>query len=361
MGFLMGNKITLESKLHTAFTFNRLSTELLVISQINLNIKSLTTFSAAVHLLALRMFPAEVPSKLIQTHKSSPANGTSAGDLLIMPRPAITRGVAIQKLFSEPFLSGIVRVVSLVVHFQCLWILESLVAATVGTLKGPSVLDQIDRHSRDLSILSILLVPAQLGTPPSFLLCRLLIVVVVVVVLLLCGWLKPRFRLVIQKPIIGGEACVLEPVMRRMQKVEIIIQVLLGYDVLERGNQVGMHRGRVKGPRSSRESAMGMAMAEPFERRSRMVVLQNPLHRIRRIKNAHFIRRHCDRPIVDRRNGHQRRRHWHGNERFQCHITLPSLFFGGLFLFFGPPAFRSLFFIYFGDFQAARCSEAHDS
>lgn len=268
MGFLMGNKITLESKLHTAFTFNWLPTELLVISQINLNIKPLTTFPAAVHLLALRMFPAEVPSELIQTHKSSPANRASAGDLLIMPRPAITRGAVIQKLFSQPFLSSIVRVVSLVMHFQCLRILESLVAAAVGALKGAPVLDQIDWHNRDLSILSILLILAHLGTPPGFLLCLLLLAGVFAVVLLLSRWLEPCFGLVIQKPIIGGEACVLEPVMRRMQKVQVILHALLGYDVLERGNQVGMHRGRVKGPCSSRECAMAMAMTEPCERGS---------------------------------------------------------------------------------------------
>lgn len=273
MGFLMGNKITLESKLHTAFTFNGLPTELLVVSQINLNIKPLTTFPAAVHLLALRMFPAEVPSELIQTHKSPLANWASAGDLLIMPRPAITRSVIIQKLFSQPFLSGIVCAVSLVVHFQRLWILESLVAAAIGTLEGPPVLDQIDGHNRDLSILSILIVPAYLGTPLGFLLC-LLFLVVVVVVLLLQRFLEPCFCLVIQKPIIGGEARVLEPVMRRMQKVKIILHALLGYDILERGNQVGMHRGRIKcPPRSSRESAMSMAMAEPCKRRSRMLVL----------------------------------------------------------------------------------------
>ncbi len=96
MGFLMGNKITLESKLHTTFTFNGFPAELLVVSQINLNIKPLTTFPAAVHLLTLRMFPAEVPSELIQTHKSPFANGASAGDLLVVPRPAITRGFVIQ-------------------------------------------------------------------------------------------------------------------------------------------------------------------------------------------------------------------------------------------------------------------------
>lgn len=271
MGFLMGNKITLESKLHTAFTFNGLPTKFLMVSQINLNIKPLTTFPAAEHLLALRMFPAEVPSELIQTHKSPLANGASARDLLIMPRPAITHSIVIQKLFSEPFFSGIVCIVSLVVHFQRLWILESLVAAVVGTLEGPPVLDQIDRHNRDLSILSILIVSAYLGTPLGFLLCLLfLFAVVVVIVLLLQRCLEPCFRLVIQKPIIGSEARVLEPVMRSMQKVELILDALLGDDVLERGNQVRMHRGRVKwSPRSSRESAM----AEPCKRRSRMLVL----------------------------------------------------------------------------------------
>lgn len=212
------------------------------------------------------MFPAEVPSELIQTHKSSPANRASAGDLLIMPRPAITRGAVIQKLFSQPFLSSIVRVVSLVMHFQCLRILESLVAAAVGALKGPPVLDQIDWHNRDLSILSILLVAAHLGTPPGFLLCLLLLAGVFAVVQLLRGWLEPFFGLIIQKPIIGSEACVLEAVMRCLQKLQLILHALLRYDVLERGNQVGMHRGRVKGPCSSRECAMAMAMTEPCER-----------------------------------------------------------------------------------------------
>ena len=52
MAFLVSYEIAFEGKFHPTFAFDRFSTELLVVSQININMKSLVAFLAYVFFLA---------------------------------------------------------------------------------------------------------------------------------------------------------------------------------------------------------------------------------------------------------------------------------------------------------------------
>lgn len=154
----MRDEITFKGKFHPAFAFNGLPAELLVVSEIDFDVKSFAAFLAAVHFLALRVLSPKMAPQLVKPDKSFPAHRAPRGNLLVVPGRSGNGGGAAT---AAPLLRIIIiitrrgRTMRLVVHFQRLGILESLVATAMGALEGPPVLYQVDRHSRDVIIICI--------------------------------------------------------------------------------------------------------------------------------------------------------------------------------------------------------------
>jgi hypothetical protein len=149
VAFLVRHEIALEGKFHPAFAFDRLSAELLVVSQIDFDVKPFATFLAPVHFLALRVLSPKVAPQLVKPDKCFPANRAPRRDLLVVPgRPGSGGAAPLRQI--NILRRG--RIMRLVVHFQRLGILESLVATAMGALEGSPVLYQIDRHGRNFIV-----------------------------------------------------------------------------------------------------------------------------------------------------------------------------------------------------------------
>ena len=84
--FLMGRKVALEGKLHTALAFDGLTAQLLMISQVDLDIELLPTLSASMALLAIVVLPTKVSSELVQPNERLTTQWAPGRDLLVMAR-----------------------------------------------------------------------------------------------------------------------------------------------------------------------------------------------------------------------------------------------------------------------------------
>lgn len=62
---LVGDQVTLKGELHATLAEERLSTQLLVIPQVHLDVEALATLAARVRLLTFRVLATEMPPQLV--------------------------------------------------------------------------------------------------------------------------------------------------------------------------------------------------------------------------------------------------------------------------------------------------------
>lgn len=152
MCLLVSHQVALEGELQATFALDRLTTQLLVVSHVNLNVELLPALATSEGLLPFRVLSAKVAPEFIESHECLLAFGAPGGDFLVM---ASFQRASQRRQRASLACGASITVMGLVVHLHGLRVLEGFVAPFVLAFERAPVLNQVHGDHRCFDVLGL--------------------------------------------------------------------------------------------------------------------------------------------------------------------------------------------------------------